>query len=302
MGPTLLRTSVRNWWPRGGAALLFVAALAAAAPMSAQEIFPTPEAAVEALVDGLACHDDGKVRVVLGPDYRRLMPLDTLSEEDRTDFLAAWSKGHRIERNGAVARLVLSDGWTLPIPIVRSGEGWVFDVRAGVEELRIRRIGRNELAAIKAMYAYYDAQREYAEQDRDRDGVLEYARRFSSSPGKHDGLYWATPDGEPPSPAGPLFDTRDIKDGYHGYRFKILEAQGPAASGGARSYLTRGHLANGFGLVAWPARYGETGVMSFLINHDGVVYEKNLGAASAGIASAMTRFDPDATWVALPSP
>jgi hypothetical protein len=109
-------------------------------------------------------------------------------------------------------------------------------------------------------------------------------------------------DGEPSSPAGPLFDTRDLKDGYYGYRFKILEAQGSAASGGARSYLTRGHLANGFALVAWPVRYGDTGVMSFLVNHDGVVYQKNLGPASAAIASAMTRFNPDATWVALPSP
>ena len=298
----MLRTSVRKWWPRGGAALLFVAALVAVAPATAQEVFPTPEAAVDALVDGLACHDDDKVRLVLGPDYRLLMPLDPLSEEDRTDFLAAWSQGHRVERTGANARLVLNNGWTLPIPIVRSGDGWVFDARAGAEEVRIRRIGRNELAAIKAMYAFYDAQREYAEQDRNGDGLLEYARRFSSSPGKRDGLYWAAPDGEPPSPAGPLFDTRRFKDGYHGYRFKILEAQGPAASGGARGYLTRGHLANGFALVAWPARYGETGVMSFLVNHDGVVYQKDLGPASAAVASAMTRFNPDATWVAVPPP
>jgi hypothetical protein len=298
----MLRTSARKWWPRGGAALLFVAALVAAAPAIAQQTFPTPEAAVDALVDGLACHDDDKVRLVLGPGYRRLMPLDPLSEEDRTDFLAAWSQGHRVERTGANARLVLNNGWTLPIPIVRSGDGWAFDVRAGAEEVRIRRIGRNELAAIKAMYAFYDAQREYAEQDRNGDGLLEYARRFLSSPGKRDGLYWATPDGEPSSPAGPLFDTRRFKDGYHGYRFKILEAQGPAASGGARSYLTRGHLANGFALIAWPAHYGETGVMSFLVNHDGVVYQKDLGPASAAIASAMTRFNADATWVALPPP
>ena len=197
---------------------------------------------------------------------------------------------------------MLNDGWTLPIPIVRSGDGWAFDARAGAEEMRIRRIGRNELAAINAMFAYVDAQREYAQQDRNDDGMLEYARRFLSSPGRHDGLYWATPDGELPSPAGPLFDTRGIKDGYYGCGFRILEAQGPAASGGARSYMSRGHLANGLALVAWPARYGETGVMSFLVNHDGVVYQKNLGAASAAIAGAMTRFDPDATWTPLPPP
>jgi len=296
------RALVRDWRSRSAAALLFVAALAAAAPAVAQRIFPTPEAAVEALVDGLARHDDDEVRNVLGPDYRRLMPLDAVSEDDRTDFLAAWSQGHRIDRSGAEARLVLKDGWVLPIPIVRGGDGWVFDARAGAEELRIRRIGRNELAAIKSMYAYFDAQRAYATQDRDGDGILEYARRFVSAPGKRDGLYWPTADGEPPSPAGPLFDTRDIKDGYYGYRFRILDGQGPSASGGARSYLSRGKLANGFALVAWPAHYGETGVMSFLINHDGVAYQKNLGPASAAIAGAMTRFDPDATWTPLPAP
>ena len=299
---TTQRASVRRWWARGGAALLLVAALAAAVPATAQQVFPTPDAAVDALVDGLARHDDAKVRTVLGPDYRRLMPLDTFFATDRTDFLGAWSQGHRIERSGASATLVLNDGWSLPIPIVRRGEGWAFDARAGEDEIRTRRIGRNELAAIRSAYAYFDAQREYAEQDRDGDGVLEYARRFLSTPGTRDGLYWPTAAGEPPSPAGPLLDTRDLKDGYYGYRFRILEAQGPAARGGARSYLSAGNLANGFALVAWPARYGETGVMSFLINHDGVAYQKNLGAGSAATAGAMTRFDPDASWVALPAP
>jgi hypothetical protein len=282
--------------------MLLVVALAITLPAIAQQVFPTPDEAVDALVDGLARHDDARVRAVLGPDYRRLLPLDALPEQDRIDFLAAWSQGHRIERRGATANLVLSDGWTLPIPVARHGEGWAFDTRAGQNEVRTRRIGRNELAAMQSVYAYYDAQREYAEQFRNGDGALEYARRFLSSPGKRDGLYWPAADGEPPSPAGPLFDTRDIKDGYFGYRFKILESQGPSASGGARSYLSRGHLANGFALVAWPARYGETGVMTFLINHDGVAYEKNLGGDTAAIAGAMTRFDPNPTWVALPPP
>jgi len=148
MGATLQRTSVRMAWPRIGAGLLLVAALAVAPLSVAQRSFPTPEAAVDALVDGLARNDDGEVRVVLGPDFRRLIPLDVATGEDVTDFLAAWSRGYRVERDGANARLVLNDGWSLPIPIVRSGEGWVFDVRAGAEEMRIRRIGRNELAAI----------------------------------------------------------------------------------------------------------------------------------------------------------
>jgi hypothetical protein len=300
MKATLPGTSVRKWRARRRAALLFAVALAATAPACAQKAFATPEAAVDALVDGLARSDDDQVRAVLGPKYRQLMPLDALSEADRIDFLAAWSQGHRVDREGATARLVLNDGWTLPIPAVRRDQGWAFDVRAGFEELRIRRIGRNELATIESVLAYVDAQREYAEQDRNGDGVLEYARRFSSTPGKHDGLYWSTPVGEPPSPAGPLFDTRAPGNGYQGYRFKILEAQGPAARDGARSYLVRGNLANGFALVAWPVRYGETGVMSFIVNHHGVVYQKDLGTGSASIANAMTRFDPDATWAALP--
>ena len=300
MRTTLQFTSLRKWWPQAVASLLYVAALAVPSTATAQKNFPTPDAAVDALVDGLTRHDDGELHAVLGPDYRELMPLNALSEEDRTNFLAAWSKGHRIERNGANARLVLKDGWVLPIPIVRSGGGWVFDVRAGMEEVRIRRIGRNELATIQAVRGYYDAQREYVEQDRNGDGVLEYARRFLSSPGKHDGLYWATKEGEPLSPAGPTFDASNVKDGYEGYRFKILEAQGPSASGGAHSYLNGGHLTNGFALVAWPARYGETGVMSFLVNQNGIVYQKNLGASSADSAAKMTSFNPDTTWVALP--
>ncbi len=297
MPPAWLRAA----FLRAGSALLLTAALATA-PAHAQQVFPTPERAVDALVDGLARHDDAEVRAVLGPEYRRLMPLDAIAEDDRTNFLAAWAQGHRIESSGASARLVLQNGWALPVPIVRRGEGWVFDVRAGEEELRIRRIGRNELAVINAMYAYFDAQREYATQDRDGDRILEYARRFVSSPGQHDGLYWPTADGEPPSPAGPLFETRGLKDGYFGYRFRILDAQGPHANGGARSYLSHGQLANGFALVAWPVRYGDTGVMTFLVNHDGVVYQKDLGPTSAAIAGAMKRFDPDASWTALPAP
>ncbi len=169
MGQPLQQASQRRWLPRRGAAMLLVAILAATLPAIAQQVFPTPDEAVDALVDGLARHDDTRVRAVLGPDYRRLLPLDTLSEQDRTDFLAAWSQGHRIERSGETAKLVLSDGWTLPIPVARRGEGWAFDTRAGQNEVRTRRIGRNELAAMKSVYAYYDAQREYAEQFRSGD-------------------------------------------------------------------------------------------------------------------------------------
>ena len=144
--------------------------------------------------------------------------------------------------------------------------------------------------------------REYAAQDRNGDGVREFAQKILSSPGKQDGLSWPTADGEPESPAGPLLETRDLKDGYHGYRFRILKAQGKAAPGGARSYVKDGRMTEGFALVGWPARYNETGLMTFIVNQDGAVYQKHLGPNSASVAGAMTRFDPDASWTALPAP
>jgi len=147
-----------------------------------------------------------------------------------------------------------------------------------------------------------EAQREYAGQHRNGDGIREFAQKILSSPGKHDGLYWPTADGEPESPAGPLLETKDLKDGYHGYRFRILKAQGKAAPGGARSYVKDGRMTEGFALVGWPARYNETGLMTFIVNQDGAVYQKHLGPNSASIAGAMTRFDPDASWTALPAP
>jgi len=296
-------TTMHTALSKGTAVLMLALMLAVPGMAGAQKTFDTPEEAADALVESLTRHDEAQLGVVLGPDSHRLIPLDDVSAEDRTDFLAAWAAGHRIvQSSDTVARLELQDGWTLPVPIVRTGAGWAFDPRAGMDEMRTRRIGRNELATIQSIYAYVDAQREYAEQDRNGHGVLEYAQKFLSAPGKRDGLYWPDGNGEEPSPLGPLFDTAGIQDGYHGYRFKILKAQGPAANGGARPYVNHGRMTNGFALVAWPARYGETGVMSFLVNHDGVVYQKDLGHRSATLASAMTRFDPDASWQALPAP
>lgn len=295
---------MRNAMISIAAVALLAAGVALPGVAAAQKAFATPEAAAEALVDSLARHDDAELAVVLGRDYRRMLPAGDVTEGDRTDFLAAWAKGHRIVRSGdSSAKVELADGWTLPIPLARGTAGWAFDTAAAADEMRTRRIGRNELAAISAMYAYVDAQREYAAQDRNGDGVLEYAQRVLSTAGRHDGLFWPTAAGEAPSPAGPLLDTADLKDGYHGYKFRILKAQGPAARGGARSYVNRdGRMTNGFALVAWPARYGETGVMTFIVNHDGVAYQKNLGPGTATAAAAMARFDPDATWKALPAP
>ena len=293
-----------NRWLKGAAALICTLVMSVSFAVAAtQKTFDSPEMAVEALVDSLARNDDAEMRAILGLKYDQLLSLDDLSAEDRLDFLAAWAKGHRILRESdTLAHLEVSSGWTLPIPVVRNVSGWVFDTKAGKEEMRTRRIGRNELAAIEIMRAYVEAQREYAEQDRNGDGIREFAQTVLSSPGKYDGLYWPTADGEPESPAGPLLETKDLKDGYHGYRFRILKAQGKAAPGGARSYVKDGRMTEGFALVGWPARYGETGLATFIVNQDGVVYQKYLGPNAAAIAGAMTRFDPDASWTALPAP
>ncbi len=293
-----------NRWLQGIAALLCTLALSGpAVAAGTQRTFASPEMAVEALVDGVARNDGAEVRAILGIKSEKLVPLDSVSLDDRLTFLAAWAQGHRILNDGdKAARLELSTGWTLPIPLARTSQGWVFNTEAGKAEVRIRRIGRNELAAIETLHAYVDAQREYAGQDRNGDGIGEFAQKIISSPGKQDGLYWPTADGEPESPAGPLLDTRNLKDGYHGYRFRILKAQGKAAPGGEKSYVRNGHMSEGFAAVAWPARPGESGLMSFIVNQDGVVYQKYLGPNTAAVAQAMTRFDPDSSWTALPRP
>lgn len=290
-----------NRWLKGAAALICTLAMSVPCAIAGtQKTFDSPEVAVEALVDSLARNDDAEMRAILGLNYERLVSLDDLSADDRLAFLAAWAKGHRLLRDSdKLARLELNGGWTLPIPVVRTGSGWIFDTRAGKDEMRTRRIGRNELAAIETMYAYVDAQREYAERDRNGDGILEFAQKILSSPGKQDGLSWPTTADEPESPAGPLLETKDLKDGYHGYRFKILKAQGKSAPGGARSYVNGGRMTEGFALVGWPARYGETGLMTFIVNHDGVVYEKYLGPDTANLVGAMTKFNPDASWRAV---
>ncbi len=264
----------------------------------AQKAFATPEAAGTAFIDAVATNDDDALKELLGADFRRFIP-ERVDDATRTAFLYASSKGRKILTGSPdlAALAVGPDDWTLPIPIVKSGAGWHFDVRAGAEEMRIRRIGRNELAAMQALLAYYDAQKDYATVDRNSDGVLEYAQRFASTPGKRDGLYWPN---DPASPLGPLYGN-DTKDGvYHGYRFRILKAQGPAARGGARDYVVKGHMTQGFAAVAWPAKYNDTGVMTFIVNHDGDVYQKDLGPGTDAAARAMNVFNPDKSWTKVP--
>ena len=276
-----------------------VAAVAlASTPAFAQKTYPSADAAAQAFFSAIANYDESALRTVLGADWKRFVPAGEVDREDIYDFLAAYAKQHKVVPDGA-NRALLSAGdadWTLPIPIVKSAAGWHFDPPAGVDQMKTRRIGRNELAAMNAVLAYFDAQKEYAQVDRDGDGVLDYAQKFASSPGKHDGLYWPTAAGEPESPLGPIYAPARPGEGYHGYHFKILKAQGPNASGGAYDYVIGKRMRGGFALVAWPVAYGETGVMSFMVSHDGVVYEKNLGPGTDASARAMTRFDPDTSW------
>jgi Protein of unknown function (DUF2950) len=277
----------------------------AAAPSFAQKVFATPEAASQAFVDAIAHSDADALRTVLGPDWRQFVPEGNfLDQEDIYDFLGAWATRHSTVRE-TPERAVLAAGpgdWTLPIPIVKSPAGWHFDPRSGADLMRTRRIGRNELAAMQAAMAYFDAQKEYAQSDRDNNPVLTYAQKFVSSPGKHDGLYWPDAPGQPESPLGPLYVGGRAGEGYHGYHFKILTAQGKDAPGGAYDYVVGGRMRSGFALIAWPTHWGETGVMSFMVSHDGQLYEKNLGPNTEALAREATRFDPDPSWrpVSLP--
>jgi hypothetical protein len=194
----------------------------------------------------------------------------------------------------------------MPIPVVKGKDGWRFDTQQGKEEVLNRRIGRNELSAVQAMLAYVDAQREYYLRNPQGDKLLHYAQKFGSAKGKRDGLYFPTKAGEPPSPLGPLYASakaagytkagNGMPSPYHGYRYRILKRQGPDAPGGAYDYMAQGRMIGGFALVAWPASYGSSGVMTFLVNHEGVVYEKDLGPNTAAAAAKITRFNPDKSW------
>ena len=277
--------------------------LALSTPALAQKAYESAESAAEAFQAAVAKDDKAALGTVLGKNWKAFIPKD-VDREDIDTFLAGWSKAHRIVAQTPDKSLleVGDQGWTLPIPIVKGKAGWKFDPVAGADEMKTRRIGRNELATIQASLAYFDAQKEYAGQDRNGDGVLEYAQKFKSSKGKQDGLYWPATDKQAESPLGPLVADLKPGEGYYGYRYKILTSQGKAAPGGAYSYMIKGRMVSGFAAVAWPVRYGDTGVMSFLISHDGQLYEKDLGPKSAELAGKMSSFNPDEGWSKVPLP
>lgn len=297
---------------RGGVHGILALALmvAASAAPAEQKSFASSEAAITALVDAVKLNNQPLLRLFLGSYGNKLVSSgDAVADKGGRDaFIKAYSEFHKLVLEGDTkAVLVIGrDEWPLPIPLVKSAGGWRFDTRLGEQEILTRRIGRNELAAIQVCLAIVDAERDYAARDRDGNGVLEYASRFVSTPGKRDGLYWQTGADEPPSPLGPLIAAA-AREGYtrpdsvalapyHGYFYRILARQGRDAAGGAYDYRVRGAMIGGFAVIAFPARYGASGIMSFMVNQDGVVYEKNLGKNTATIAARMTTYNPDASW------
>ncbi|BCT93200.1 hypothetical protein LYSHEL_22230 [Lysobacter helvus] len=285
--------------------LLLMAALACT-PAFAQQAYPTTDAAAQAFVDALGTQkaDQAKLAALLGKDWRTFIPIEGVERTDVDAFLKAYGEKHAIQTGSdGTAHLVVGTNttWTLPIPLAKDAKGWHFDTRAAADEIRVRRIGRNEDAAIEAAKAYHDAQMDYAEEDRNGDGVMEYARKFFSTDGKHDGLYWAEDDSGEISPLGPLFGDATPGSDWHGYHFRILEAQGPSAPGGAYNYKLGDNMSRGFALIAWPAKYDDTGVMSFMISHDGTLFQKDLGPGGEAQAKSMKAFDPDSSWSEVPA-
>ncbi len=267
---------------------------------AAQQYFASPEAATNAFGQAVTNNDEAALRSLFGDDFRTVIP--PVGADLRQKFLNAWQASHSVQKTdtGHAVIAVGNDGWTFPIPLAMTPKGWHFDLGAGVETMRLRRLGQNELAAIQTMLAVYDAEREYASAYHDGNKLYAYADRLASSPGKHDGLYWPTGPGEEPSPLGAAFLSAGASNatsaGYNGYHYKLLRAQGPHAPGGAYDYMVNGRLFGGFALIAWPAHYGETGIKSFIVSHDGQVYSRDLGRDSAKQAEAMRSFDPGPGW------
>ena len=278
-------------------ALVLATALGLSGQAQAQVPFAKPEQAADAFIDALASNDAALMSRVLGKSWRQLMDLGEVDINDRYAFLEKSSQSRKVDvKEGRAALVVGTDPWTLPIPLVQGKDGqWRFDPVAARDEIAVIRIGANERAAMQAALAYVDAQREYALADRNGDGVLEYATRFLSRPGQRDGLIWSPQLGDE-SPLGEAYLPAKPGQGYHGYRFRILTAQGPQAPGGARHYVIGGRMINGYALVAWPLKYGETGVMSFIVNQSGLVYERDLGPRTTAAAAAIKLFNPDAGW------
>jgi hypothetical protein len=302
---------------------------ATAAP--AQKLFASPEEAMQALVSAAEAKDKSVLEAIFGPGHEKLESGDpTEDNNDLERFAAHLKESAKLEKtdNAKVTLIIGAENWPFPIPIVKQGDQWRFDTKAGLEELLNRHIGEHELEAILTCRAYVLAQWEYfTESDHDGDALTEYAQKFISTPGRHDGLYWDTAEGETPSPLGVLlaharaegysagsgqnltaekkpFAKSDSaanvpRAPYHGYFFKILTRQGPHAPGGRFNYIINKNMIAGYALIAYPDKWGSSGVMTFIVNNQGRVYEKNLGPNTAKIATAITEYDPDPGWTVV---
>jgi hypothetical protein len=272
--------------------------------------FKTPQEAVKALSGAVTTDTDESMQALFGPAPEEVLDPDPAARQEARRMLklllkerwklAPLPEGRQLLRLG-------NEGWPFPVPLTKSTEGWAFDLEAGTQEIINRRIGRNELIAIETLARVVDAQEEYRRQDRDDDGVREYAGAVASSAGKHDGLYWEAKDKEAPSPlqkslkeAWKYAEHRVKGAPWFGYRFHLLQRQGPAAPGGARDYAINGNLITGWAVVAFPSNYGSSGVKSFMCSQDGIVFEKDLGADTVKTAEAITVFDPGEGWTRVP--
>jgi hypothetical protein len=292
-----------------------ISALGCAKHGAQQPSFDTPEAAVEALVVAAEKHDVAELQQLLGPGTADLLDSgDHVADRaEREGFLKRYHARHRLVVGGPddFVLQVGEDDWPLPMPLVREGDKWRFDGAAGADELLVRRIGANELRTIDVMRGFVAAQQDYAAQGHDGGSAGVYAIRFRSMPGKQDGLFWEVKAGEPPSPAGPFLaaaaeegyaleganeQTRK-RTPYHGYVYRMLLSQGPAAHGGPRDYVVNGKLTGGFAMLAIPESYGVSGITSFIVNQDGVVWQRDLGENTAQVARSIGRFDPDQSWI-----
>jgi len=278
----------------------------------AHRVFPSPEDAARALNDAASKGDIDDVVAIFGPGAKELLDSSdpATAQHNRSVFTVAFAEGWRLVDDGARKWLVIgNEGWPFPVPLVEEANGWRFDTAAGKEEVLARRIGRNELTAIRVARAYVAAQRRYASSGHDGKRAGLYARTFRSDPGRRNGLYWIAARGEPRSPLGDVLSEAAVERGaaasarshspFYGYHFRILTAQGKAAPGGAMDYLVGGEMSRGFALIAWPAQYDVTGIMTFVVSSDGIVYERDLGRDTVALARRITRYDPGESWSAV---
>ncbi|MGA7853955.1 MAG: DUF2950 domain-containing protein [Candidatus Acidiferrales bacterium] len=291
-------------------AVLLTSRTSAAQAISGQKTFSSPPEAVKNLMDAARSGDPAQLVPIIGPQAGALIASGDLgaAKQVLANFVKAYDEKHAIssEAQGFEFLQVGKGDWPFPFPIVRDGETWYFDIDRGNEEIRDRRVGRNELGAIAVCEGYVQSQKDYAAKGRDGDPRGIYAERFLSTPGKQDGLYWPVSKGAPESPMGPLVASAALENSsqpsagapapYYGYFYRILTAQGPDAPGGEKSYIADGKLTGGFALIAYPAKYGSSGVMTFIVNQDGVVYQQDLGDHTTDSASKITAYNPDSSW------